>query len=398
MANPTPMIEQVQEILATLAFALDNLIEAVGPQSNNSFPSSSIPARSSSPNTSASPSKQTPKVPRVRKFQRPGRRILQSKTPSPATSPVHQGNEAPRKRSWDSNESNFSLEEQDSLQAPESSKRSKSIVLLQEMEGLRVSSPPSLMDSELSALAEQDLQPTGDTLNCCMHSLAHIRTAEQLIAELEAINRLEDILDALMTLSSPLQSSANRVQFTHWCKWRLIPRFSETFIAPKEVPFKVALTRVISLGRALNSVSGELDWRDPELTFLLFKMLAQILMKHQSYDYSSVKSTAQMHRRMDEFMGLLRGFNLICILLWNRVPRSIFALLAAQTGEDGQISEFFELLLEDSLNLFELTSLMNGNLNLSLTFSLLFLHFGQLFVPSTSTCALLEKIHKYIVK
>lgn len=393
------MIEQVQEILATLAFALDNLIEAVGPTTSPSFSASSLPTRAGSPNTPASPSKPAPKASRVRKFQRPGRRILQSKTPSPTTSPVHQSSETPRKRSWDSNESNYSLEEPEQMLPSEPSKRSKSIVLLQEMEGLRVSSPPSAIDPELLAISEQDLlYAEGD---CCMHSLAHARTAEQLICELEAINRLEGVLEALLTISSPLQPSQptqSKAHFTHWCKWRLLLRFSEAFILPKEVPFKVTLIRLIALGRALNRVAGELDWRDPEFTFLLFKMLAQMLLKHQSYDYSNIKTTTQLHRRMDEFMGLLRGFNLINILLWNRVPRSVFELLAVQINDDGQICEFFELLLEDSLNLFELTSMMNGNLNLSLTFSLLFVHFGQLFVSSNSTCGLMEKIHKYFVK
>ena len=366
------LIEQVQEILATLSLAFENLLESSSPVAA----SITTITRPQSPSFEASPSR-AHRPARVKKFQRPSRRMMmQSKTPSPSTSPVPFAfNEASsRKRSWDSEAGDVvdfeGEDEQFSVEAEHSGKRSKSVVLLQELESLRVSSPPSPIDSELAVLAEQEFS-ANDFQNSIL-SLSNVRAFDEVLAELEALQCIEDVFEALMTVSSAVLSQ-NRSQLTSWCKWRLL---SKTFESFDGLPIRFCLNRFIFLCRAVNHIADELDWRDPELSFLLFKGATQLLTKQTS---GELKVTLLM-RKLDEFVGLTRALALVCTILWNRPPRSVLQFLASNA--EPQLNEFFEQLLEAALNLFEICSVLTASLGQCRTFALIFVHFGRLFVPA----------------
>jgi hypothetical protein len=374
------LTEQVQEILATLSLAFDNLLES---SSSSSSLSTSTPPLSITPvNRVSSPLEASPSRPhrpgRVKKFQRPSRRLLQSKTPSPCTSPVSlEEVSSSRKRSWDA-EAIDSF--QDTADAPDfHGKRSKSIVLLQELESLRVSSPPSPIDSELAILAEQEF-----SLNCCANensilSLSKVRIFNEVLGELEALSGIEDVFEALRT-ANPAVLSQNRSQLTAWCKWRLLSKTFESFDDPR-LPMKGCLNRFIGLCRALNHIADELDWRDPELSFLIFRGISQLLARQTLIDLKS----SNLMRKLDEFVGLIRALTLACTILWNRPPRFVLQFLASHAQH--QLNEFFEQLLEAGLNLFELCSVLTSNLGMSRTFALIFVHFARLFVLAASASA-----------
>ncbi len=373
------LIEQVQEILATLSLAFENLLE-----SSTSFSTVATVSRPSSP-VSISESFLTGKAnrpARVKKFQRPSRR-LQSKTPSPSTSPLPFEASSSHKRSWDSEAVDEGDGNEDQFEEFEhNGKRSKSVVLLQELEALRVSSPPSPLDSELVLLAEQEFS---FNLENSIFSLKNLQVFDDVLAELEALNAIDDVFEALMSVKVAVLQQ-NREKLTGWCKWRLLSRTFESF---ERVPFKSCLSQCIGLCRAVNYISDALDWRDPELSFLLFKGLTQLLAKQRPIDSKSV----HFMRKLDEFAGLIRVLTLSCTLLWNRPLRSVMQFLAQKAQQ--QLSEFFEQLLEAALNLFELCSLLNSNLALSRTFVLIFVHFGRLFVPqAATTTTLLERVRK----
>lgn len=374
------LIEHVQEILATLTLAFENLLESSGQLSGTV----SSPTRPSSPLDGATGQRIHRQV-RVKKFQRPSRR-LQSKTPSPTASPV--SFEVSRKRSWDAEQQQQQSSaptlklEPDEVESEHPGKRSKSVVLLQEMESLRVSSPPSPVDAELAVLAEQEFAVL--PIENSILSLQSASSFDEILSELEALNSVDLVVEALMTVQ-PALLSQNRDQFTFWCKCRLISRTFESF---EGLSIKACLTRFICLMRAVNHVAEVVDWRDPELSFLLFRGLTQLLGKQAPIDS---KSTHLM-RKLDETVGVIRALLMACAVLCNRPPRSVLQFLASNA--EAQLCEFFEQLLEGALNLFELCSVLNSNFAMVRTFVLICIHFARLYVSPAGTAALYGRLCK----
>lgn len=366
-----------RDILSTLSFAFDNLMDANFASFSSTAGTPLAHAHAHAAALEKSPGRTVSRVQRVRKFQRLGRRSLpQSKTPSPLSEPESLSTGQPRKRSWPQDDVTFSNPHHDGGHASppdggHTGKRSKSLVLLQEMESLRVSSPTDGLAQDCGLLSasqghldwELDSWAQQDALVATHHAArdtGRLCSFDHFVAELEGQASTEDVMKMLAV--ADLRSIAlNRVQFTAWTKWRLVSRLLDTLQEPGAI--KGRLNRSILLARTLTLQSPFLDWTDPELVFLLFKYTAGLLRTGTFVTVleaapSTKSSVVGLNRRMDEFIGLLRFLNLMARLHHRVVPSGVNDLLVRHADTVAQIAELLESLLEATLNLFELATIL----------------------------------------
>lgn len=324
-------MSEIKEVLLALSMSFDNFLE-VQKSSSTQF----------TPKSTSEYSYKNENMKSFHKFQRPNRR-----TGSPTES-----DGISRKRSLESDEKGPTEARPEDLFNDISSnnssyngKRSKSLVLTQELEGLHVSlltntSSKAIyrLESELKEWADHDLKTT----------ISAIEGFEDLKRELEACapNRVDDILKVLASFTDNNYNS--RTYMNDWIKWAVINEVTES-LKSSECPAKTVLNRSIKMLVALHKISTFLDWSDPELSFLLHKFMIQFLnygkFKHHKND--------RLNRRLEEFMGILRALNLFCRLPFH-ASAQFFLLSRPETL--AQIVELLENLFEANLNIFELTA------------------------------------------
>ena len=335
-SSPPPQLsvvvfQQIKEVLQELSMAFDNYIEV-----NNSFEyDSKVPVGTRT----------------AYKFQR--------RKPTDSDSTSSSNSISGRKRSWESDEQNnseFPLPTFDATNFP--GKRSKSLVLTQELEGLRLSSSSlTKLDLEMNDWLDQDIN-----VNNKSSILGNIERFDDLKREIELIGSNGSVDDLLKVLCSYKSNNAdtltrnNLVTMTHWIKWGIINEVSESIKSP-ELQVKTILNRSLLLLKALNRTGSLIDWNDPELPFLLNKFLI-ILLNSEKFKSATVslthhRLTLVLNKKLEEFLGLLRVLNLFSRLL---IPQTSFNFLLSRPETSNQLIELLELLFETNLNIFELTA------------------------------------------
>jgi hypothetical protein len=368
-SSPFPTVfEQIKEVLLELSMAFDNFIEL-----NNSFEyDSKVPVAGSRTSTY--------------RFQR--KKPTDSDYTSNSTFNSTISSAGNRKRSWESDESqNSELSNFDAANFP--GKRSKSLVLTQELESLRLSSSasssPTKLDLEMNEWVDQDLNTK---------SIVSIDKFEDLKREIELAGNSGSIDDILKVLCSyknntdNLSVRNNLVTMTHWIKWGIINEVNESIKSP-DLQVKTILSRSLHLLKALNRIGSLVDWNDPELLFLLNKFLIILLnsekFKNTSATTSAHRLTLVLNKKLEEYLGLLRVLN-----LFSRLPipqASIYFLLSRQDASN-QIIELVEFLFETNLNIFELTATIStvnkdfSNFNAAAVSVLLTLKIVEIFANS----------------
>lgn len=348
MSCPTTpdIFEQLKELLLELSMAFEIFAEV----NNKSFEDKSVPVlRATTAETDY----------RAYKFQR--RRPTDSDSSSSSSGSSSGSSSAgARKRSWESDEQ--APGEMITFEAQNfPGKRSKSLVLTQELEGLRLSNNlPSKYDSEINEWLDQDLN---------FKAPSWIDRFEDLKRELEGLGSnasLDDVLKVLGSYKNTSESSRN-VLMTHWIKWGIINEVTES-IKSSNLPVKTILNRSLNLLIALNRTFPLVDWNDPELPFLLNKFLITLLQcnKFKNVPTNSPsncnKFTLTLNKKLEEFIGLLRVLNLFYRI---PVPQMSFNFLLSRPETSAQIIQLLELIFETNLNIFELTAVLSTNFNIA---------------------------------
>lgn len=342
MSCPTLTIfEQIKELLMELSMAFENFAEV----NSKSFEDKSVTAFKAPPTETE-----------YRAYKFPRRRPTESDSSSSSSS--SSGSIAGgRKRSWESDEQ--APGEMITFEAPNfPGKRSKSLVLTQELEGLRLSNNiPSKLDLELNEWLDQDLG---------FKSPSWIDRFEDLKRELEVLGSnasLDDLLKVLCSYKNTSESPRN-VLMTHWIKWGIINEVSES-IKSSNLPVKTILNRSLSLLVALNRTFPLVEWNDPELPFLINKFVITLLQcnKFQNPPTGNCnKLTLTLNKKLEEFIGLLRVLNLFHRI---PIPQNSFNFLLSRPETSTQIIQLLELLFETNLNIFELTAALSTNFNIA---------------------------------
>ena len=345
---PPPLFQQIKEVLLELSMAFDNFIEV-----NNTLDLKNNKTETSS----KSPTAEYP----THKFQRRRPDSTLSTTTTTSSSSSNGSSTSGRKRSWDSEEQQQNPETIPFDPPNFTGKRSKSLVLTQELEGLRLSSSsPNKLDLEMNEWLDQDL-------NHKYSILGNIERFDDLKREIEVIGSngtIDDILKVLCAFKSGTET-VNRsdslviVSMTHWIKWGIINEVTESIKSP-DLQAKTILNRSLLLLTALTRTNLLVDWTDPELSFLLNKFLI-ILLNSNKFKNPNVflthRLTLTLNRKLEEFLGLLRVLNLFSRL---PVPQNSFNFLLSRSDTFSQIIELLQLLFETNLNIFELTATISS--------------------------------------
>ena len=257
-----------------------------------------------------------------------------------------------------------------SIQSPvqHTGKRSKSLVLTQELEGLCLStstakqSSPSPLYTEMDEWAEQDFNPP--------NSLGQIERFDDLKRELDSCigGSIDQVLKVLSSFSGTGNVHFNSFasHYTnHWIKWGIIHEVIESIKSP-EISLKLLISRSLNLLAALNKISIILDWNDPEILFLLNKFILSVMNSvrlkssnvHNPHNHNNSNSNntgsssypAHSTRAILEFIGMLRVLNLFCRL---PLPPSSFNFLLSHQDTSIQLIELLESFLDFILTVFE---------------------------------------------
>lgn len=339
------VFQQIKEVLLELSMAFDNFIQV---NDNNFENDSKAEAVNRSP---------------VFKFQRKKTTTSDNTSFSNNSSSSNSSSSAgSRKRSWESDELQNS-EQSNFDYSTFSGKRSKSLVLTQELEGLRLSSSstssPSKLDFEINDWLDQDLNSK---------SIILIERFEDLKREIESIGNngsIDDILKVLCSYKNNTDYLLVRnhlVTMTHWIKWGIINEVNESIKSP-DLQVKTILNRSLLLLKALNRISSLLDWSDPELSFILNKFLITLLSSQKFKNVTTTvpttthRLTLVLNKKLEEYLGLLRVLNLFSRL---QIPQSSINFLLSRPDTSNQIIELLQLLFENNLNVFELTATISS--------------------------------------
>ena len=138
------------------------------------------------------------------------------------------------------------------------------------------------------------------------------------------------------------------VQLNHWIKWSVINETCESIRLSKQATLKT-----IQLFSALNRMSPFIDWADPEIVFLLHKLLLTLLTRLtllNSDKFRNIPRRNSANRRLEGYFGILRILNLFFRL---PTPKSVQEFLFSRQETFSQMLLLLQSLLELNLNIFE---------------------------------------------
>jgi hypothetical protein len=367
-------MEGIREVLLTLSWAFDNFVEASVSNGNvNNFDNFD----DQNSNNNQQQKQHGFKV----LFNRPNRKMSSSSTS--------------RKRSWEvemeannNNNStgiinfnsvpdnvNLSQEQATAHYQEHHGKRSKSLVLAQELEDLRLStiSAPTPLPSSANYTRSPSISHSSSKIEQNLKGLA-----EQDLAMLDEFSHAQEstsgpfggIDNTLRVLCHFPKVQVDKRAFTDWLKWSLDNEVAQSIRVSEKTktPIRFLLTRLTALIGGLLTSSMSIDWSDPELVFLLTRLLRGLLscdrfLQVQGSSPSSIVSSSKalltLNRRLEELFGLLRILNLFLKL---PIKQDVFEFLLFKPETSLIIIEFHESFLEITLNVFELVTTINSSL------------------------------------
>ena len=268
----------------------------------------------------------------------------------------------------------------------EKGKRSKSLVLAQELESLHLSSSSLLFSSnqnpnyqtennkkrleiELENLYfEQQNRNQDNKMFCIRVLMMELEGARGIDEILQIISHHNQTNHQINNHNNNNNNNVDNINFNHWIKWTVITELLESFqfTQTTTTSIKITLQRSICLLKGLNILSSYLDWSDPEISFLLNKFMVCLLnfdkfkvildTNVNCNNTTNSKNILAINRRLEEFMGLLKVINLFI-----RLPhqQTVNSFLLSRSDTYPQVIQLLESFLEITLNVFELSTILS---------------------------------------